>query len=215
MTAPNYGLFYFVPERHGVTVKLLELKEKNKFLPDANELEKLIIDTNEVLAKRFKGESYIPRVVAFLNINPHNPLGTVIGEKGISLLQKTAYATFAYKKLFNKKSAIALVFEEENANVLYDKMYELKKGVRAYIESNRTKYYFVDINNQWRAFEYYEGSGISRKYIESDFVKMAYLNGIHLEERALFDRDICYTFLEKEKIIMRKEKGKVDEGKDI
>lgn len=130
-------------------------------------------------------------------------------------LQKTAYATFAYKKLFNKKSAIALVFEDENANVLYDKMYELKKGVRAYIESNRTKYYFVDINNQWRAFEYYEGSGISRKYIESDFVKMAYLNGIHLEERALFDRDICYTFLEKEKIIMRKEKGKVDEGKDI
>lgn len=88
MTAPNYGLFSFVPERQGVTVKLLELKEKNKFLPNANELEKLIIDTNKLLNKKFKGEPYIPRVVAFLNINPHNPLGTVMGEKEISLLQK-------------------------------------------------------------------------------------------------------------------------------
>lgn len=130
-------------------------------------------------------------------------------------LQRTSYATFVYKELFNEKPAIALVFEDENADDLYDKMSELKKGVRAYIKSNRKKDYFVDTNNQWRAFEYYEDSGVSKEYIESDLVKMAYLNGIHLEERALFDRDICYTFLRNEKNITRKEKHKAYEEKDI
>lgn len=130
-------------------------------------------------------------------------------------LQRTSYATFVYKELFKEKSAIALVFEDKDADNLYNKMSELKKGVRAYIKSKRKKDYFVDTNNRWRAFEYYEGSGVSKEYIESNLVKMAYLNGIHLEERALFDRDICYTFLKNEKIITQKEERRVDEEKDI
>lgn len=32
-------------------------------------------------------------------------------------------------------------------------------------------------------------------------IKLMYLNGIHLEEKLLFDKDICYNFLKKENII--------------
>lgn len=86
MTAPNYGLFSFVPERHGVTVKLLELEERDRYLPNPQKLDALIENINKNLKKKYKKLSYQPQVVAFLNINPHNPLGTVLGEKESKIL---------------------------------------------------------------------------------------------------------------------------------
>lgn len=87
MTGPNYGLFAFAPERYGVTVKILNLESQDKYLPNPRKLEKLIIETNEKLREEYKDFTRIPRVVAFLNMNPHNPLGTVIGESKIELLK--------------------------------------------------------------------------------------------------------------------------------
>lgn len=88
MTAPNYGLFSFVPERHGATVKLLKLEEQDKYLPNPQKLDVLIENINKNLKKKYKRLSYQPQVIAFLNINPHNPLGTVLGENESEILNE-------------------------------------------------------------------------------------------------------------------------------
>lgn len=78
MTGPNYGLFAFVPERLGVDVEILNLKKENNFLPDPKELNFLIKKINKRLYEKADDKNNPPRVVGFLNMNPHNPLGTVI-----------------------------------------------------------------------------------------------------------------------------------------
>lgn len=88
MTGPNYGLFSFVPERHGVTVVMLPLKKENGFYPDPKDLEKLIIEINDKLKKKFAQNDRCPKVIAYLNMNPHNPLGTVIDESKKELLEE-------------------------------------------------------------------------------------------------------------------------------
>ena len=130
-------------------------------------------------------------------------------------LLRTSYATFVYKSVFRGKSAIALVFEDENAEELYKKMSDVKTGIRNYIKKNKKKEYYVDTSTEWRAFEYIAGRDISQEYIDSDTVKLAYLNGIHLEEKDLFDRDICYKFLKKEGIIDKGKAVRKNEEYDI
>lgn len=48
-------------------------------------------------------------------------------------------------------------------------------------------------------------------YFEQENVKLAYLNGIHLEERLLFDRNMCYNFLVMENIIDESERKNENE----
>lgn len=95
MTAPNYGLFSFIPERVGGKVRLLELTAMEGWKINPKKLEKLIVETNEELKldyDRNRGK-YIfrrsdtpPKVSAFVNLNPHNPTGIVYGKKDRSLL---------------------------------------------------------------------------------------------------------------------------------
>lgn len=87
VTAPNYGLFTFMPERMNINVEMLELNEKNGYMIDPQKLNELIINVNKKSQKKYKNLSYQPRVKAFLNINPHNPLGTVMSKKDIKLLK--------------------------------------------------------------------------------------------------------------------------------
>jgi len=97
MTAPNYGLFAFIPERIGGVVKLLPLSKSNDWKIDPKALEKLITETNKELQMDYDNnpEKYSlrrsklhPRVCAFLNINPHNPTGVVCSEKDKLLLSE-------------------------------------------------------------------------------------------------------------------------------
>lgn len=88
MTGPNYGLFTYLPERHNVGVVILDLKEEDNYFPNAKRLKTLIEKTNNQLKKRHKGLGYVPRVVAFFNENPHNPMGFSMGKDNISLLQE-------------------------------------------------------------------------------------------------------------------------------
>lgn len=86
MTAPNYGLFSFKPERLDVDVEIIPLKEENNYFIDTNDLEDIILKTNKRLKEKYKNLSYIPKVVAFVNSNPNNPLGNVMGKNEYNLL---------------------------------------------------------------------------------------------------------------------------------
>ena len=76
---PNYGLFAIRPERINADVVVLPLEEEDNYLPDPLKLEKLIKEVNDRLQREHAGEDYIPRVVGYLNANPNNPTGKVMG----------------------------------------------------------------------------------------------------------------------------------------
>lgn len=90
MTGPNYGLFTFVPERAaGATVEILPLSEDDNWYVNPEKLAIRIDEINEDLKQKF-GDSlgYTPKVVAFLNENPHNPMGKVMNVSNQELLYK-------------------------------------------------------------------------------------------------------------------------------
>lgn len=90
MTGPNYGLFTFVPERASeATVKILPLSEEDNWYVNPQKLSLRIDEINQELRKEYEGKlNYVPKVVAFLNENPHNPLGKVMSEKNSQLLEQ-------------------------------------------------------------------------------------------------------------------------------
>lgn len=90
MTGPNYGLFTFVPERAtGATVEVLPLSEEDNWYVNPNKLALKIDEINEKLKQQYEGKlEYIPKVVAFLNENPHNPLGKVMNEQNAHILEQ-------------------------------------------------------------------------------------------------------------------------------
>ena len=85
---PNYGLFAIRPERLEADIKVLPLKECDNYLPNPNDLDNLIKETNQELENKYKGQTYIPKVVAFLNANPNNPTGKVMGKSEYQRLKK-------------------------------------------------------------------------------------------------------------------------------
>ena len=89
MTGPNYGLFTFVPERAAnATVEILPLSVEDDWYVNPKKLSKRIDEINNKLKEEYSGKlDYTPRVVAFLNENPHNPLGKVMNEKNKEILE--------------------------------------------------------------------------------------------------------------------------------
>ena len=89
VTGPNYGLFTIRAERSGAEVDILPLEKEDNFLVNPDKLAARIDDINESLQKVYnRRKGYVPRVVAFLNANPNNPTGKVMGEKDVELLTK-------------------------------------------------------------------------------------------------------------------------------
>lgn len=72
--APNYGLFSFIPERTGANVKFIDICPEDNWMINPEKLEKML-DENR-------------NVKAFVNTNPNNPIGKVMGQKDIGLLKK-------------------------------------------------------------------------------------------------------------------------------
>jgi len=85
---PNYGLFAMRPERISADVRILPLLEEDGYLPNPDKLEKMIKDINKELENKYKNNDYIPKVVAFLNANPNNPTGKVMGKSEYDRLEK-------------------------------------------------------------------------------------------------------------------------------
>lgn len=91
VTGPNYGLFTIRAERAGAEVEIINLDKEDDWLVNPVKLAEKIDDINESLQKVYnRRKGYVPRVVAFLNTNPNNPTGKVMGEKQADLLKEIA-----------------------------------------------------------------------------------------------------------------------------
>ena len=87
VTAPSYGLFTIRTERAGAEVEVLNFEKEDAFLVNLSKLAKRIDELNKSLQQVYhRRKGYVPRVVAFLNANPNNPTGKVMGKKQFSLL---------------------------------------------------------------------------------------------------------------------------------
>lgn len=92
VTGPNYGLFTVRAERAGAEVEIIPLEKEDSFLVNPEKLAKKIDEINESLQSVYnRRKGYVPRVVAFLNANPNNPTGKVMGEKDSKLLEEIAH----------------------------------------------------------------------------------------------------------------------------
>jgi len=100
MTAPNYGLFTFIPERAGGKVKFLELHTDDKWKINPQKLRKLIDEINNELKTDydrnrgkyiFRRSDTPPKVCVFVNYNPHNPTGIVYSDNEKALLLELSY----------------------------------------------------------------------------------------------------------------------------
>lgn len=89
VTGPNYGLFTIRAERAGAEVDILPLAKEDNWLVNPKKLADKIDEINEILQKVYhRRKGYIPRVVAFVNANPNNPTGKVMGPKQERLLKE-------------------------------------------------------------------------------------------------------------------------------
>ncbi|MCI9178139.1 MAG: aminotransferase class I/II-fold pyridoxal phosphate-dependent enzyme [Clostridia bacterium] len=89
VTGPNYGLFTIRTERAGAEVEILPLEREDNFLVNPVKLANRIDSLNESLQQVYhRRKGYVPRVVAFLNANPNNPTGKVMGKNEAALLQE-------------------------------------------------------------------------------------------------------------------------------
>lgn len=89
ITAPNYGLFTIRAERAGAEVKIINLEKEDNWLVNPVKLGEKIDDINDSLQKVYhRRKGYVPRLVAFLNMNPCNPTGKVMGVKQIGRLKQ-------------------------------------------------------------------------------------------------------------------------------
>lgn len=91
VTAPNYGLFTIRIERAGAEVEVLKLEKEDNFFVNPYKLARRIDEINISLQNVYhRRKGYVPRVVAFLNTNPNNPTGKVMGPKQYKLLCEIA-----------------------------------------------------------------------------------------------------------------------------
>ncbi len=89
MTGPNYGIFAVSTEVFNARVEIINLREEDDWYINPEQLSKRIDEINQKLKKEFENKlDYIPKVVAFLNINPHNPTGKVLNNKTKDILLK-------------------------------------------------------------------------------------------------------------------------------
>lgn len=86
---PNYGLFTIRAERAGAEVEFIPLEKEDNYLINPDKLANKIDEVNDSLQKVYnRRKGYVPRVVAYLNANPNNPTGKVMGKKDEELLKQ-------------------------------------------------------------------------------------------------------------------------------
>ncbi len=90
MSAPNYGLFAIMAELDNYRTEVVNLREEDGWQINPDILAERIDELNKQLAKEAKSSeagARVPKVVAFLNLNPHNPTGKVMNHKNLEILK--------------------------------------------------------------------------------------------------------------------------------
>ena len=77
---PTYQQHYAIPKSIGANVKILKLKEENNWLPDLDELEKLVGNNTKIICMN----------------NPNNPTGSVIPDNILKKITEIARKSNAY-----------------------------------------------------------------------------------------------------------------------
>ena len=114
VTGPSYGLFTIRTERAGAEVEVLNLEKEDHFLINPSKLANRIDQINESLQQVYnRRRGYVPRVVGFLNANPNNPTGKVMGRKEYSLLYEIATVC--------KKRGVFVIDDLVYRDISYDK----------------------------------------------------------------------------------------------
>lgn len=90
MTGPNYGLFGFKPERINADVEIIDLEKEDGYIINPDKLDKFIKNINDKLKNKHPELDYVPKVVAYVNGNPCNPTGKVMGRKQLDILKDLA-----------------------------------------------------------------------------------------------------------------------------
>ena len=93
MTAPNYGLFSFKPERLDIDVEIIELKSENNYFIDPNDLENIIIKTNNItkivpilVRKNYEYEVVDKKTVIIYDVKNVTNLIILLSENGVDIL---------------------------------------------------------------------------------------------------------------------------------
>ncbi len=114
VTGPSYGLFTIRTERSGADVEVINLEKEDNFLINPHRLAKRIDQINESLQLAYhRRRGYVPRVVAFLNANPNNPTGKVMGKKQEQLLYQISNVC--------KKRGVFVIDDLVYRDITYDK----------------------------------------------------------------------------------------------
>lgn len=114
VTGPNYGLFTIRTERAGAEVEVINLEKEDNFLVNPTKLAARIDQINESLQLVYnRRKGYVPRVVAFLNANPNNPTGKVMGKNEYGLLCEIADVC--------KKRGVFIIDDLVYRDISYDK----------------------------------------------------------------------------------------------
>lgn len=87
MPAPNYGLFAIMTELGNYHLETIDLKPEDDWFVNPDSLARRIDEINKNLKSSSKDKENPPRVAAFLNLNPHNPIGNVMNRKNAHILE--------------------------------------------------------------------------------------------------------------------------------
>lgn len=87
MSAPNYGLFAIMTELDNYRTEVINLREEDGWQINPVLLAEKIDALNKELATGVKKGERVPKVAAFLNLNPHNPTGKVLNHKNLQILK--------------------------------------------------------------------------------------------------------------------------------
>lgn len=88
--------------------------------------------------------------------------------------------------------------------------------MRNFIKANRKFVYYVDISkNPWSVYKHLKADMADKSYIEQNCVKLAYLNGVHLEDLEMYEKQICFEYLKTYGILSKENKIKLNQLKGM
>ena len=119
---------------------------------------------------------------------------------------RSSIAYNSYNLLNIRNVGLCLIIKQikkTNSKEFYNALQYIKKSLRGFIESSRTFVYLYIINSsnkpQLIKARHEEFDDIKKKYGEN--VKLAFINGIHLEDYELFEKRFCFKTFKKIGII--------------